>query len=711
MAENDSTYGNIAVMVKECEEYRDQLAVDRNRAQEYYDGEMNDAPSDPGRSKVVSRDVRSAIKDVLPSVIRTILGNDEVVEFLPVGEGDEEAAQQAGDYINYVAFPESNGFKAVHDAVHDALLKRNGILSCQYMTKRSVSFSNHSGLPDQEFEILVSDPSIEVVEHTERVEGIDGNGLSVHDVRIKRISEKKYPHSSCVPLEEFLIHPEAVTIEDSPITGRKMRLRRSDLVEMGYDKDIVEKIPATGQDYNEEGERDGRRKQEYNFDGEQALEPALEEVDYYDLYVRTDQDGDGIAELRRMCFGGGVKVDCLLLDEEVDDIPFADITAEFRPHQWEGHAPSDDVMEIQRIKTVLFRQTLDNLYWQNNPQPIMQDGAITNPEAVFNPEFGMPIRVREGIDVRGAYNFNNVPFVAKDSFGMLEYLDNEITNRTGISDASSGMTPDALQNMTAKASAMIEQAGIGQTELMVRCIAEGLKRYFKLLLRTIIRHQDVPRTVRLRDNWVAFDPRHWNAEMDVTVNTGLGAGTRERDMMMMQIIMGLQEKMLAGFGPDNPFVKPENVHNAVSKMVESAGLRTPSLYFTEPDPQEVEAKIQAARSQPNPEMIKLEGQMKLEQQKMQSAQAKERAQMEADLTVKKAELEKESIARREQLEADAIRDKQKLDFEREKLAQERDLKLLEMQQARELENARMERETQRAQAGDIGRAIEKMQVA
>jgi hypothetical protein len=39
---------------------------------------------------------------------------------------------------------------------------------------------------------------------------------------------------------------------------------------------------------------------------------------------------------------------------------------------------------------------------------------------------------------------------------------------------------------------------------------------FKLvLLKTIIKHQDKPRTVyRLRNQFVTFDPRQWNADMD-----------------------------------------------------------------------------------------------------------------------------------------------------------------------------------------------------
>ena len=191
-------------------------------------------------------------------------------------------------------------------------------------------------------------------------------------------------------------------------------------------------------------------------------------------------------------------------------------------------------MDLQRAQTVLLRQTLDNLYWQNGAQPIMQEGVVLNPEAVLNPEFGLPIRLRQGTDARAAIGYDVKPFVADKSFGMLEYMDNEATERTGVSDASSGLAPDALQNMTAKASAMIEQAGIGQTELMVRTAAEGLRRFFRGILRLITRHQDIPRTVRLRDEWVQVDPRHWNADMDCAVNTGLGAGTRERDLMVMQ---------------------------------------------------------------------------------------------------------------------------------------------------------------------------------
>ncbi|OWK26285.1 hypothetical protein AJ87_02875 [Rhizobium yanglingense] len=136
---------------------------------------------------------------------------------------------------------------------------------------------------------------------------------------------------------------------------------------MGYDRDRVYSFAASGADIEEDEEEFTRRRDV--FDENDSLVKALQEVDYYELYAKIDVDDDGIAELRRMVFAGGLAEANLLEDEEFDEVPFADLIVERRPHQREGNSVTDDMMEIQRVKTVLMRQTLDNLYWQNNQQP------------------------------------------------------------------------------------------------------------------------------------------------------------------------------------------------------------------------------------------------------------------------------------------------------------------------------------------------------
>lgn len=669
----------VAQMVKEAENHADAIAPDRLRASEYYNGEMKDTPSLAGRSKMATRDVRAQIKKVLPSMMRTLLGSAQVVEFLPVSQNDEQGAEQATDFVNSVLIDEADIRRTIEDGLHDALLLRNGILRWWYEEKVCVSFSSHSGLSEVALAELVSGDDVEVLEHTARQEQIEGmqgpEMVTLHDLRIKRRHTQRAYRTAAVPRERFLIHTDAVTLDESPIVGERSTMRRSDLVAMGYDKELVWSLPTENDDDAEEDERrDGLSNDS------QDPHKANEQVDYYDLFVRFDMDGDGIAELRHMCFAGGLTEKNLLIDEECDEIQYCDIAIMRKPHQWEGISLADDLMDIQRTKTVLLRQTLDNLYWQNNPQRTMQRGAIEDDEPIYNPEFGKPIVTNQGFSVRDSLGFETVPFVAAQSFAMMEYLDGEAQDRTGVSDASAGLAPDALQNMTAKASAMIEQAGIGQTEMMVRTAAEGLRHFFRGILKMIIRHQDQPRTVRLRDEWVEFDPRQWNADMDCSVNTGLGAGTRERDMMVMQQVMGLQEKLLSGFGPDNPFVKPGNVYAALSKLIEAAGLKTVSTYFTEPDEAEVQAKLEAMRNQPSPEMMKAQAQQ-------QEAQAKMQAQMQADQA---------------QLELDRMKAEGEMQLAREQMQAEFQLKREQMAAEIQLKRERMAMDMVRAPMGDSG---------
>lgn len=701
----------VANLVKDAEHYREDQTSNRTRAMEYYDGTMRDTPSDDGRSKVVSRDVRSELKKVMPSIMRVIMGGDKVVEYLPVDRGDEQGAEQATDYVNYLAFPESEGPNAVHDAVFDALLLRNGILKWWQEKKIDTTVSLHTGLDEAAFVQLVKGDDVDVLQHTENLAVIDGPdgqpqpALS-HDVRIRRKIKKSRSKMGAVPLDNWLIHPDAITLHDSPILGENYRLRRSDLVAMGYDRKKVDELPVAGSTRQKDEEETTRRRDIFNKD--QIAAKAMEEVDYYDLLVRVDFDDDGIAELRRVVFAGKLTPEGLLENEPWDEINYADIVCERRPHQWEGNATSDDAMEIQRIKTVLLRQTLDNLYWQNNQQDIVQEGAIVNPEAVTNPAFGLPIRVNSGTDVRSVLTTRVVPFVAEKSFGMLEYLDKELHDRTGISEASGGLAPDALQNMTAKASAMIEQAGIGQTEMMVRTIANCLKPAFRGLLKLIVQHQDKPRTVRLRGDWVDFDPRTWNVDMDAKVNTGLGAGTRERDMMMMQIVREAQKEIIAALGVDNPLVKPDQFYNGVAKMVEASGLRSVDQYFTSPSPEELKAFAQAQAQKPSPEQEKTQGAIAVEQAKGQVQLAlkdkdiakeanKEREQRDADLVVKQAELERDTQNRAQEMAAEQARFEQEMALKREEIASKERIEVAKIVANAELERERMEREDARAE--------------
>ena len=643
----------VAFLVKEAEAYRDDLSVDREKVNKFYDGDTKEyIPEQAGRSKVVSRDIRSTVKKVLPAIMRVILGGDKIVEYQPMQEGDEQSAEQATDYVNSIVFPESDGYNAVQDAIYDALKLRNGIIRWWYDEKLCIRVSKHTGLDEMSLTQLVGDDSVTVLEADQSVEQVDTpqgpQEIPVYNVKIRRREQQGLTRLAAVAPDEFLIHPDALDIDESPLVGIACRQRRSDLVAMGYDRDKIWGLPeARGKDDEEE---ESRRRDIY--DQTTEVEKALQEIEYYELFVRVDEDDDGIAELRRLVYAGGIRDQFLLDNEEWDEVPFADVICERRPYEREGHSIADDGMELMTIRTVLLRQTMDNIYWQNNLQPIVREGSVVNPDAVLTPTFGKPIRVAEEVaDVRAVLGWTQVPMVADQSFGMLEYLDREMSDRTGITDAAGGLPPDALQNVTAKASSLMEQAGVGQTELMVRTIAHSLTKVFKGLLKLTIKHQDKPRTVRLRDQWVTFDPRSWNANMDAKVNTGLGAGTRERDMMAMQVVNMLQEKLLAAFGAiDNPFVTPDNLYTSLEKTILSAGLPSALPYLTKPTTESIQKAIQAKQGKQDPEMEKIKAKAAADQTKAQSDAQIEKMKLDNQLIIEREKLAAEMNLKRYQID-------------------------------------------------------------
>ena len=691
-----------ARLVSSARDHLDLQSKGRQEALEYYRGEIKDLPTKAGRSSVVSRDIRVNVKKVMPSIMRTLFGGGGVVKYLPVGQDDEQGAEQATDYVNHVTVGEADVKRACHDAIQDAILIKTGILKWSAYRERKVTIQDYTDQPDDAVVGLFDDPKNEILDHVKEPE-TDPDLLALdptakrHTFRLRRVTEKVCPRIEAVPRGSFLISADAESIEEAELVGEEQMFSRSKLVGMGYDRDAVWALAR----HDGKDDDDDDRKGADAYDVRAETRKATQVVRVWEIYIRIDLDGDGVAELHRLHFGeraghGGTaetQEHIVLALEPVDEAPYAEVVIERDAHEFEGHSLSEDLTDVQRVKTALTRAALDNLYAHNNPRPVVNLSAVANPENLTKWSFGEPIVLNEGYNPGDVLDWQAVPFVADKSFAMLEYMDGVARDRTGITDASGGLDADSLHNTSATAANLMSESGIATADSIVRSIAEGgLKRAFRGLLRLVIAHADGERTVRMKGEWVTYDPRVWNVDMDCEVNVGLGGGSRERDMMMLQTVYGLQKEVVAAFGPDNPFVKPEQLYNTFEKIVETAGFPSALPFFTKPDPEEVAAKMEAAKNKPDPEERKVQAQIQIEQAKMEFGREKEAAQMDADLKVKMAELEKEGIARREELQAEMLKEDQRLAFEREKLSQERELRVMDIvarsQAARESAQAR-----------------------
>lgn len=651
-------------LLDDCELASPERRDKRVKALDYFRGAMDRyVQADEGRSRMTSKDVRSVIKKVMPALKRTILGSDQVVEYKPAGQGDEEKAKSATLYINKETVPTARLDDAISDAMLSALLLDEGVLTWWHEEKSRVAVTYHSGLTAEEVTVLQSEPNAEILMLEPYQVDVNGMVEEVYRIRIKRIITESLIKARAVPLEDMIIHPQTTCEDDAPLIGHRMRVRRSDLVAMGYDRELVDDLPTREFELDDDDERSARNRDDYDDDMlNTGIKGAMEEIEVRRLFVRADVDDDGIAELREVHYVQSEGAESrILFNDYADEANYAIVVAERVLHSWQGMSLYDDVEELQTLKTVLIRQLLDNLYASNNPQPTVQSGTVLNPEAVTSPEFGNPIMVKPGVSVADAVTWRNIPFFAEKTLPMLAKVDADIVDRTGITSAAGGLDPNAMQNVREKGVEMISDAAAAQAWCMVREMTKGgLRRFFRGILRLVIEHQDKPKMLEISGKWQEFDPRSWNADMDCEVNVGLGTGTRERDMQALMIVSGIQEKLIAAFGPQNPFVGPEELHNTMTRIAEAAGLSSPALFFRQPPEG---ASLAPPAQGPSPEETKAQFQMQLEQVKAQAARDKETAQAEADIVVQNREAQIKAVEAQAKADLESSKADTKLQFD------------------------------------------------
>ena len=647
---DDELQGIVGKEIDDAIDYIDNnISPIRAQATEYYRGEPFGDEED-GRSQVVSMDVRDTVQAILPSLMRIFHSTDNTVEYAPQGPEDIAAAEQATDYANFIINRDNNGFLAMHSAFKDALIRKVGILKCWWDDQTTIDAYNYTGLDDNALAALAADPDAMITVQASMPVGepapnpMTGEMLPppmMHDVRVEYTRPDGRVKLEAVPPEELLISREAKSIAEADYVAHRRIVTVSELVAMGYDYDEVAGMSSAYDDMNTNVERYTRNPALTNEMNERN-DPAMRKVLYVENYIRVDYDGDGIAELRKICTAGdGNKI---LNNEPIDMAPFATFCPDPEPHDFFGISVADTVMDIQRIKSVIMRNTLDSLAMSIHPRVAVTEGMV-NLEDVMNTEVGSIIRQRQAGQVQPL----SMPFVGREAFPVLQYMDQVKEARTGISKASQGLDANVLQSTTASAVAATVSAAQQHIELIARVFAEtGMKDLFKIVLHLITTHQDAPRMVRLRNEFVPIDPRVWNSNMDVSINVALGRGTDAERMMMLRQIGEMQKDAMKTMGPQNPLTDITKLSNTLKAMTELAGFKDTSQFWSNPaeftpppkqdKPDVNEMLIQVQIQQIQADIQKKAAQLQLDREKMQMEDDRKRDELEAELFVKAEEM-------------------------------------------------------------------------
>jgi hypothetical protein len=575
-----------------------------------------------GSSQVVTGEVAEAVDGALPQLIRVFTANEDAVQFEPVKDGDEPFAEQASDMANWVFYKDNDGFLIMHNWFKDALLQKVGIVKAYWEEKKDVTKEKYENLSDDEMTMLLMDGEFEIVKQkTDVIIGADGMTYNSHSVTIQRTKDNSRIVIENVPPEEFLISKTSNSIEGADFVAHRRMISRGDLIAMGFEQSVVDEIPA-GDRLEYSPERLAR------YQRDELPDYALtDDVEVFECFIKADMIGKGIPELRKVLIAGNK----ILSNDDCDYVPFHSICPIPIPHLFFGQSMADRTMDIQLEKSTILRQMFNNLYLTNNARVTAVEGQV-NLDDLLTSTAGGVIRVKNN----NAVTQLNVTSTAGQSFPMFEYLDAALAKRTGVSDMQQGLDPNILQNVSATAVAAMSRQSEGKLELIARIFAEtGVKSLFRGILHLLCKYQEKERTLRLRGQWVTFDPREWDTEYDVSINVGLGNGNRQEQIAMLQMIMAKQEEIIGKYGANNPLVTVSQYRSTLGRMIEMAGFKDTTAFINEITP-EVEQQIMQQASQPPVDPTS-------EAAKMYAEVEKAKAELKAQADAAKNELDRQKM--------------------------------------------------------------------
>ncbi len=626
----------------------DTISQQREQAMSYYYS-LPFGNEVEGRSQFVDSTVQDTIEWIKPSLMRVFASGDEMVKFSPHGPEDVPMAKQATDYVNYVFTKDNPGWEILYSWFTDALLSKNGIVKVWWEEYEEEEREEYRGLDEVALVSLLSDDGVEVVEHTEIIE----EEQPYHDIVIKRKSYDGRVKIENVPPSEFLIARESKNIQDSRFVCHRVLKTLSELREMYPDEDLDPSEIGGGDD--DMMAFSGERLERYAFDksaqywegwGDSGTdEEGLRTYWLHESYIRTDWDGDGITELRKVCTVGSK----ILANDPIDKVPFVSITPIKIPHKFYGLSVADLVMDLQLMKSTIMRNLCDNMYNQNFGRYAVLEGQA-NLDDLLTQRPGGVVRVKSPQAVTPLAT----PALEPYSFQMLEYLDGVREARAGVSKMSQGLDENALtSHTTATAVNAVMGAAQSRVELIARNFAEtGVKDLMICIYELLHKNQDKQRVIELRNEWVPVRPDVWRDKYDCTVSVALGSGNKDQQMMhLSQMLSFAGEAMKGGL----PIVSVQNMYNLGASLVRAMGFQNVDDYLTDPSRLPPE---QEEGPSPDEQAKLLEAQVKQEELKIKAAEVQIKAQkiqqeyqkLQVDTNLKQQEINLE----REQNRAVAI---------------------------------------------------------
>jgi hypothetical protein len=582
--------------------YDSKLSNERKEVIDYYHGtKPNQFHS--GSSKYISMDVYDAVESMKAVLLETFAAGNQIVRFAPQGEDDVQLAQVATDYCDYVVFRQNPGYQIFSTVITDGLLARVGVAKVYWEKNIEMVEEEFSSLTDDELDTIYASDDFEDVDADRDEDTFLWSGT------VSRKVNRSQVRIDPVPPEEFLVTPQATSLQDAQFVAHRTRKTLSELIKEGYDKKLVDSISAgDNSELTMDPEVLARFEEigadRLNLNGE--LQAQTREVIVYECYVYIDMEGDGIAKLYKVTKAGSVILDY----ERVDRKPFVHFTPLPIPHSFYGSNYAYKVIPTQNARTALVRGIIDHTMITNNPRMMVVKGALSNPKELIENRLGGIVNVSRPDGLAPLPQSSLNPFV----FQTVQLLDEDKEEATGVSKLSQGLNKDAVSKQNSQA--MVENLvslSMQREKILARNFAyQFLTELYLEVYRLVTANEREEKVLQIAGNFTRMYPSTWDERADVMVEMKLGYGESEAEAnkFLAYHQMMSQDPQMA------PMYQAQNKYNVIRTILDKSGIKNTNDFITPPD--------QIPPPQPDPMAMK---QMELQERQVASQEASVQAQV------------------------------------------------------------------------------------
>lgn len=621
---------------------------------QYYMGELPE-PSRSGTSKYVSQDVWDCVESMKAQLLETFSGNRLVVRFSPVGPDDVEPTRIATEVANYVWSRYNNGYMNTQAIIHNGLTARNGIVKIVWEKKERKVEETFQGAQEAQLVSLLGDDSVTL--DSLDADPIDGS-LSG---KITRTYDASNVSVIVVPPEEFIISSGATSKEDANTIGQRFLKSRSDLLTEGFDKNKVAQLGRSGSSSGTHSNVRQVRLGAPTDARDNDYQDQVEEFWIYELYKKIDIKGDGCACLHKIICTDGVLFDY----EEVDSIPYFAFVPLPIPHSFYGANFVDRSAHIQNAKTTITRGILEHTVITNNPRYQVMKGGLKNPRELLDNRLGGIVNINRPDAITPLQQ----PAMNQFAFSVLEKMDADKEDNTGISRLSKGLNKDAISKQnSADMVGELTTLSMQRQKMTARNYAEGFLRDVFLYIYELVQKNAGPNYfAEVAGESVQVDVSTWREKKDAIVEFCIGYQEDEKEFTRYLNI----HQMLSADPTMGPLYTPEKKYGTLRKALESKGIRDIDNYLVRPD--------QAQPPQPDPLVMQdLQNQTTLaEVRKFEAETTRMKMEYDHHIALQELELKKLQIASNVAVNTD------KIDLNAMKFEHDRTMDIQEMAMVKE----------------------------